>query len=97
MPFVSDAHALAWYLTGDSRLGPRAAQVFRDCAAGNDVIIVPSIVLAELMYVAERGRVPISFEATLSALESGDNYEVAALDLVVLREAAHVGRTPRIA
>ncbi|MGA9347628.1 MAG: hypothetical protein WBW48_02325 [Anaerolineae bacterium] len=87
MPYVTDAHPLIWHFTRDPRLSPKALEIFRGSAAGKEVIIVPTIVLGEILYVSEAGRTPAPFQDVLSRIEEGDNYEIAALDLHVLKAA----------
>jgi predicted nucleic acid-binding protein len=90
MPYVTDAHPLIWYFTHDSRLSPKALEIFRDSATGREIIIVPTIVLGEILYVSEAGRAPVPFQDVLSRIEKGDNYEIAALDLHVLKAASEI-------
>ncbi len=54
--YVTDTHALYWYLTNDVKLSPLARQVFQEADAGLHQVLVPSIVLIELVYLVERGR-----------------------------------------
>ncbi len=50
-------------------------------------ILIPIIVLAELLYISERGRIKLSFRDTLEKIEINDNYEIVPLDIDVLMEA----------
>jgi len=90
MPYVTDAHSLIWYFTRDPRLSTKALEIFRKSAAGKEIIIVPTIVLGEILYVSEAGRTPVPFQDVLSRIEEGDNYEIAALDLQVLKAASEI-------
>jgi predicted nucleic acid-binding protein len=49
--YVTDTHALYWYLNGSSKLGPDARQAYEKAEAGSAIIYVPSIVMAELYYL----------------------------------------------
>lgn len=62
MPYVIDAHALIWHFTNDQKLGANAHDILVEIDAGNERALVPTIVLAEILYAADRGRIPISFE-----------------------------------
>ncbi|MBM4464758.1 MAG: type II toxin-antitoxin system VapC family toxin [Chloroflexi bacterium] len=90
MPYVTDAHPLIWHFTQDPRLSPKALGIFRSSAAGREIIIVPTIVLGEILHVSEAGRTPVSFQDVLSRIEKGDNYEIAALGLDVLKAASEI-------
>ncbi len=90
MPYVTDAHALVWYFIGSPCLSQKALEIFRDSAAGREIIVIPSIVLGEILHISEKGRVPASFEEIVTRIETGDNYEVAALDLHLLKVASEI-------
>ena len=65
MNYVADAHAIIWYFIDDSRLSQNARQAFEQTITAG-VIIIPTIVLAEIMYISQRGRISMTFEETLS-------------------------------
>ncbi len=44
-------------------------------------IIVPTIVLAEIMYIARRGRISTTFSETLHLIKQAANFTVVTLDL----------------
>lgn len=64
---VVDTHAYIWYLNADQRLSATAKQ-FVDAAtqAGNE-IGVPAIVLIEVVYLVEKGRLPADMLARMIA------------------------------
>ncbi len=62
--YVVDAHALVWFLEGNSRLGASARAVMQDLAS---VLYLPVIALAEACWVVERGRCTIPSVADLLA------------------------------
>lgn len=51
---VVDTHALAWYLTANSKLGSDAANVFRAADDGETRLVISAIVLAELFFVDQK-------------------------------------------
>ncbi len=55
MKYVTDTHALVWYFAKDRRLGKRAYNAFEGSVSKN-IIVVPIIVLAEIMYISKKGR-----------------------------------------
>lgn len=65
MRYLLDTHALVWYLTDDPRLGSRARKVLDD---NDSLLILPTVVLAEVKYVADRKRVPLAFDEVLSSV-----------------------------
>lgn len=57
---IADTHTTLWYVFSDPRLG-RAASAFVDGTAGNgDHIGVSAISVAEMVYLAEKGRIPVT-------------------------------------
>jgi len=69
--YVADAHALGWYFTNDPRLGQGAAQVFERSERGESLILVPTVVLAELFHIK---------------IEERGNFVVTNLDLSTIRK-----------
>ena len=86
MNYVSDTHSLVWYFTDDQRLGKRALKMFESTVKAGQ-IIVPTVVLAEILYIAKKDRIPLGFEETVARIEALANFEIASLDLDVLRIA----------
>jgi PIN domain nuclease of toxin-antitoxin system len=63
--YVTDAHALLWYLYTPEKLGPVALSAFEELQAG-DLLVIPVVVVAEMVMVIERQRI----EATLNELRA---------------------------
>jgi predicted nucleic acid-binding protein len=55
MDHVTDTHSIVWYFTDDTRLSRRALDVFEKTIR-EGVIIIPTVVLAEIMYIAGKGK-----------------------------------------
>lgn len=91
--YVTDTHALVWFLAKDKRLSREAYQIFAQATQGRAAILVPSIVLVELVFLLQRRRVPESIVQQAFALSEapGADIRVVPLDLPVAREAASFG------
>lgn len=89
MDYVTDTHSLLWYFTEDPRLGKNALEAFEQTVE-EDVIIIPSIVLAEIMFISKRVDINITFEETLNKIEEYDNFDVAPLDINILKVANNI-------
>ena len=50
MDYVTDTHSLVWYFTDDARLSIKALKAFEQTTE-EGIMIVPSIVLAEIMFI----------------------------------------------
>lgn len=86
MHFITDTHSLVWYFTDDSRLGKKALETFEQTTK-EGLILVPTLVLAEIMYIARKGRIPITFSETIKRIEGYDNYDIVPLDTDILKIA----------
>jgi PIN domain nuclease of toxin-antitoxin system len=70
--YVTDTHALIWYLEDSHELGSDADAAFDACDRGESTIFVPTICLVELIYLQEKGRIPIELKKNLdNHLSSG--------------------------
>jgi PIN domain nuclease of toxin-antitoxin system len=55
--YVTDTHALLWHISNSANLSARAKEIFDNADMGTAIIIVPSIVLVECVYLAEKKRI----------------------------------------
>ena len=79
--YVTDTHSLLWYLGGSPKLSSKAKQAFDEAHAGRAKIIVPIIVVAELIFLVEKGRAKVDVNAIVGKIVREHNYEVAPLGL----------------
>jgi PIN domain nuclease of toxin-antitoxin system len=79
---VVDTHAAVWYLQNSNRLSPAAQKAMDDAANVGDLVYVCSISLVEIVYLVEKGRLPVvvidRLTAALSAPDAG--FVIAPLD-----------------
>ena len=64
---IADTHTAIWYLFSDSRLGGAASAFIDKAASTGDHVGVSAISLAEMVYLIERGRIPIGALTELCA------------------------------
>lgn len=86
MDYITDTHSLVWYFADDSRLSNKALHAFQ-ASEKEGTVFVPAVVLAEIMFIARKGRITLSFEDTLKRIEESDNFEIAPLNAEILRAA----------
>ena len=86
MDYVTDTHSLVWYFTDDARLGKKAWEAFEGTIR-EGLIIIPSIVLAEIMFIAKKGKISLSFAETLDRIHKYQNFDIAPLDTNILKQA----------
>jgi PIN domain nuclease of toxin-antitoxin system len=86
MDYVTDTHSILWYFTEDPRLSKRAFDVFEGTIR-EGFIIIPAVVLAEIMFIAKKGRITLTFEETLKKIERYENFDLTPLDVDILKVA----------
>ena len=84
--YVCDTHALVWYLTGSSSLSQRAKDIMLRAERGNEQIFVPTIVLAELLTIAEKKRASVDVNSVLDVLGRAVGFLVTSFDYRVFIE-----------
>ena len=92
--YVADTHALLWHVLSDQRLSLTARTIFADADSGVHQILIPSIVLIEAVYLAERRRIDSAVLDRLFLLldTAPANYRVISLDLGVVRRLQTIVR-----
>jgi predicted nucleic acid-binding protein len=85
--YVADAHALVWYLAGDSRLSKRVGQIFEQAEDATVQVLIPTIVLAEITHIAQRKKVKVTIDVVLKRIEIGSGFVVVPFDLAVFQIA----------
>lgn len=76
--YVADTHALIWYLVGSKKLGENAREAFDSAIAGENQIVIPAIVIAEIIMFAEKHRT-IDPKKIWSALKKNNGFRFAPL------------------
>jgi PIN domain nuclease of toxin-antitoxin system len=92
---VTDTHGLIWYLEDSSRLGSDARAAFDACDRGEIVVYVPTICLVEIIYLQEKGRIPLTLKNEFDhELQAGTtNLIMASLTPDVVEAIARVPRS----
>ncbi|HZX34298.1 MAG TPA: PIN domain-containing protein [archaeon] len=96
MLFVTDTHALIWFLTMPEKLGLLAKKAFEEAEEGKATIIIPTIVLAELLYLLEKKKANKDFGKIVEKVEKSSNYTVASLDMEVLKRVEIIKNIPEL-
>ena len=92
--YITDTHALIWHLQSHANLSSKAQTIFDDADNGEVVIFIPTIVLVEIIYLTEKGRIAQDLvQSVLQLLQSGSsNYQIAPLDLSTVQSLAQISR-----
>ncbi len=92
MLYVADTHSLVWFLTDDKRLGAKAKEILERADEGKAIIIIPTIVLAELVFICEKKDSEIEFKSVLDKINESSNYIHYNLDMKVISEIANLNQ-----
>ncbi len=82
--YVIDAHALLWYITNDDKLGKKAREVMERIDGGEDIGVIPSIVILESLYVAEKYGFKDSFVKIYKNMKVSQNYFIHPLTTEII-------------
>ena len=88
MEITLDTHAFIWYLDKslNNKLSQKALNAIKE-AEDSYTVYLPIIVLMEVLYLVEKGRVNLSFPKLLLNLEESINYEIIPFDTRLLKIA----------
>lgn len=91
---VADTHAALWYMFADARLSDTAKNFIKNAAAARQNIAISSISLAEVVYLCEKGRFPISaYDDLIKALADPDHvFTETAVNSAVVEAMRSVSR-----
>jgi PIN domain nuclease of toxin-antitoxin system len=96
MNFVTDTHALLWWFTSSSKIGLKAIDIFEKCESGQNIIFIPSIVLAEALSIFEKKRTPFDFRKLLKRIEDSENFVIIPLDYPILKKMIDLKDIPEL-
>lgn len=91
---VADTHTALWHLFGDEKISRAAEQFIQAAERRRDQIAVSTISIAELIYLTEKKRLPLSvYDDLLTALKNPAHvFTEAAVTLEVVRSMRQVSR-----
>jgi PIN domain nuclease of toxin-antitoxin system len=91
---VLDAHAAVWYLLKSRSLSPKALGAIEVALQSGEPAFLPSISLVEVLYLVEKGRLPMAaLERLMLALESPVTaLRIAPLDIDVTKFVQQIPR-----
>jgi PIN domain nuclease of toxin-antitoxin system len=84
--YVIDTHTLVWYLEDSVKLSVKAKLAFNEIDSGKAFGIIPTIVLAEIVHLADNHKIPTNIEKTINGIKQADNFGIVSLDLSVIQQ-----------
>lgn len=96
MLYVLDTHVLVWYFTGNARLSSEARDLIDDIRQQGGRLLDPTIVLAEALNIAAKGRVIFDFQRLYKLVRDEPEFEIVEFGLEVFDETLRVSAVPEI-
>jgi len=95
MALVLDTHAVIWYLSDSPKLSATAREAIETTLKSGDSLLISAISLVEVIYLAERGRLPDEALRRLEValIDDASSILVVPLDLVVAQTVNKIKRT----
>ena len=93
--FVTDTMGLVLWIE-QRRLPPPVKAIFDAVESGNTTVYVPTMVFAEILYLAEKHRISLSLRAVAEHLEQFQHYREYPMSLAVIQAAAHITDIPEL-
>ena len=82
--YVIDTHPLVWYFEDSPRLSSAVKKAFEQIEGGDAIGVVPTIVLAEIVHLADKKRIPLDAEKTIARLKQATGFGIVSLDIMVV-------------
>jgi PIN domain nuclease of toxin-antitoxin system len=94
MMAVADTHGFLWHFYDDRRLSATAIAFIDAQGRAGDQVGVSSITLVEILYLAEKGRIPNdAFSDVMTFLDRpGTSFVEITLDRLIVRSMDRIGR-----
>lgn len=89
MIYVLDTHVLIWYFMGSKRLKKKLKEKIEEVRNTGGRLLVPTIVLAEALVIAEKGKVEFDFQGMYQLIENEPEFEIISFTPEILEEAMH--------
>lgn len=96
MDYVVDTHALIWYFIGSKKLTRSARQAMEGCRRRGGRLLIPTIVLAEALDIAEKQRVPFDFAQMYKLIQEEPGFEIVGFSPEIFSEVMKIKKIKEI-
>ena len=94
--YVIDTQALVKFLAGKKVFNDHVDDILKMADEGKNTIVIPSVVIFEIGYLHEKGRIPISLDDIESILDRALNYTEEPLSFGVIKAAFEITDIPEL-
>ena len=93
--FVSDTMALVLHLE-KRKMPNKTKAIFEATEQGEHEIYIPSMVMAEIGYLSEKGRIEADLSAVEKQMERCENFKEKALDASIIKASFEIDDIPEL-
>jgi PIN domain nuclease of toxin-antitoxin system len=86
MLYILDTHVLIWYFIGSTRLTRAVKEKIEEVRSMGGRLLVPTIVLAEALSVAEKGKVTFDFPEMYHRIKAEPEFEIISFTPEIMEE-----------
>jgi PIN domain nuclease of toxin-antitoxin system len=90
MQYLLDTVTVIRHFSGSGRIGRAAASILDTIEEQDNLLVVSVVSLMEIMYLAERNRIPIHLDETINRIDASSKYMIINLSPEILRVAETV-------
>jgi PIN domain nuclease of toxin-antitoxin system len=90
MLYILDTHVLVWYFIGSYRLHPKLREKIDTIRTQGGRLLVPTIVLAEALDIAEKGRVEFEFNRMYRLIVEEPEFEIIGFGFEIFEETMKI-------
>lgn len=94
--YVIDTQALIKFMNGVKVISTVVDEILRKTDAGENIIVVPSVVVFEIAYLYEKKRIPVSVSDIEGIISGSLNYIEEPLTLDVIKSAFEINDIPEL-
>jgi len=94
--YVLDTHVLIWYFIGSKRLREKLKDVIDERRRKGGGILVPTIILAEALDIAEKQKVAFDFNRMYQLIQEDPGFEIVGFGIEVFEETLSVEEVKEI-
>jgi predicted nucleic acid-binding protein len=74
----------------------KASEIFEKCEAGENIIFIPSIVIAESLSIFDKKRISFNFKNLFRKINDSENFVIIALDYPILEKMVALKEIPEL-